>query len=168
MNCLVCGHKLAIFRKLSLGDFCCQEHRTLFHKEQSEQGLARLMETSSESGKSGGATRVYAQFLPEDLTASYSGADSLSYGPLSPSQVMSPAPQRQMLSRLVTAHAAVSAAPQVGARVPIGYDFTGVGNFGQYLYVSPGSHLIILRNGVSLGNGGWLRMFYAIATALRR
>ncbi len=48
------------------------------------------------------------------------------------------------------------------------YDFTGVGNFGQYIYVSPASHLIIVRNGSSLGAGGWLQIFYAMATALRR
>ena len=48
MNCLICGHKLAIFRKLSLGDFCCEEHRALFLKEQKDRGLSRLMESSGE------------------------------------------------------------------------------------------------------------------------
>jgi len=49
-----------------------------------------------------------------------------------------------------------------------GYDFTGVGNFGQYLYVSPASHVIIVRNGTSFGTGQWLRMFNAMATTLKR
>ena len=68
MNCLVCGHKLAIFRKLSLGDFCCQEHRALFIQDQSERGLARLMESGGEARKASG-TRVYAQFLLDELPA---------------------------------------------------------------------------------------------------
>src|ERR1700692_4504905 len=99
MNCLVCGNKLAIFRKLSLGDFCCQEHRSLFLKEQSEGGLARLMETNSNprnesnapsrtesngasrnesngtSRNRGAGARLYAQFLHEGLAASSAGAD---------------------------------------------------------------------------------------------
>src|SRR5438874_11116682 len=69
MKCLVCGHKLAIFRKLSLGDFCCQEHRALFIREQSDRGLARLMETNGESKSRANGTRVYAQFLVDELPA---------------------------------------------------------------------------------------------------
>ena len=55
-----------------------------------------------------------------------------------------------------------------GLRSDAGYDFVGVGNFGQYIYVSPASHLIIVRNGASLGSGGWVRIFHVMATALRR
>lgn len=55
-----------------------------------------------------------------------------------------------------------------GLRHDDGDDFTGVGNFGQYVYVSPASRLIIVRHGTSLGTGGWLGMFKAMATALRR
>src|SRR6185436_10687305 len=69
MNCLVCGHKLAIFRKLSLGDFCCQEHRSVFLREQNAQGLARLTESADISKDQRGGTRVYAQFLEEELVA---------------------------------------------------------------------------------------------------
>ena len=77
MNCLVCGHKLAIFRKLSLGDFCCQEHRSLFIREQSDRGLARLMETNGETKSRAAGTRVYAQFLLDELPArSAGGADN--------------------------------------------------------------------------------------------
>ena len=55
-----------------------------------------------------------------------------------------------------------------GLRHDDSYDFTAVGNFGQYVYVSPASHLIIVRNGASFGAGGWLGMFKTMATALRR
>lgn len=55
-----------------------------------------------------------------------------------------------------------------GLRRDDSYDFVGVGNFGQYIYVSPASHLIIVRNGASFGTAGWLGMFSAMATTLRR
>src|SRR5713226_3677836 len=84
MNCLICGHKLAIFRKLSLGDFCCQEHRSLFIQEQSDRGLARLMEASGEPESRAGRTRVYAQFLLDELPALQGGPGSVGYGPLAP------------------------------------------------------------------------------------
>ena len=54
-----------------------------------------------------------------------------------------------------------------GLRRNDGYDFTGVGNFGQYLYVSPDSRLIIVRHGTSLGAGRWLGTFESMAKALR-
>src|SRR5713101_3928757 len=106
MNCLVCGHKLAVFRKLSLGDFCSQEHRALFAREQGETGLARLMETSvaesrverpkpaveakspSKIGSAG--PRVYAQFLLEEMPACHEGAFYYGYGPLSAAQMIAP------------------------------------------------------------------------------
>src|ERR1700682_4494967 len=111
MNCLVCGNKLAIFRKLSLGDFCCQEHRSLFLKEQGDGGLARLMETNGNSRiESNGAARnrgvgarVYAQFLHEGLAASSAGADYLGYGPLAQSQIIGPEPARSPFTRLAPA-----------------------------------------------------------------
>src|SRR5437667_4959383 len=96
MNCLVCGHKLAIFRKLSLGDFCSQEHRALFIREQSDRGLARLMETNGETRSRASGTRVYAQFLLDELPASQAGPGSLGYGPLAP--IRSLAPQAPLLS----------------------------------------------------------------------
>jgi hypothetical protein len=69
MKCLQCGQKLGIFRKLSLGDFCCQEHRSQFILEQSELGLARLME--AKTGKPmlplyhPAPTRLFPQFFQE-------------------------------------------------------------------------------------------------------
>jgi len=96
MNCLVCGHKLAIFRKLSLGDFCSQEHRALFIREQSDRGLARLMETNGETRSRASGTRVYAQFLLDELPASQAGPGSLGYGPLAP--IRSLAPQAPLMS----------------------------------------------------------------------
>src|SRR5262245_21859237 len=92
MKCLVCGHKLAIFRKLSLGDFCCQEHRALFIKEQNERGLARLMEPAVESNSAAGATRVYAQFLLDEVPAREGGRGSVFYGPLAPRRMAAPEP----------------------------------------------------------------------------
>ena len=80
MNCLICGHKLAIFRKLSLGDFCCQEHRALFIKEQSDRGLARLMDANGQSKSREAGTRVYAQFLLDEVPAQQTGPACVGYG----------------------------------------------------------------------------------------
>jgi hypothetical protein len=150
MNCLVCGNKLAIFRKLSLGDFCCQEHRSLFLKEQSDGGLARLMETNSDPrneskapsrNESNGASknetngaarnrgaggRLYAQFLHEGLAASSAGADYRGYGPLSQSQIIGPEPARSPFTRLAPACLLECASPEVGVREPIYFETTGI------------------------------------------
>src|SRR5436309_1487215 len=103
MNCLVCGHKLAIFRKLSLGDFCCQEHRALFIREQSDRGLARLMETNGEPKGRANSTRVYAQFLVDELPANEDGPVCLGYGPLAPTPLVAPEPPQRSLLRLAPA-----------------------------------------------------------------
>jgi hypothetical protein len=129
MNCLVCGHKLAIFRKLSLGDFCSQEHRSLFLKDQSDLGLARLMETSSEPGEVRTAevrTRVYAQFLHEELPASPNGAHCLGHGPLAQVQVIGPETQRKQFTRLAPAKMLECAEPQVGAMAPMYFEAAGI------------------------------------------
>ena len=55
-----------------------------------------------------------------------------------------------------------------GFRRDDGYDFAALGKFGQYIYVSPASHLIIVRNGANLGTPGWLRIFSAMTRALKR
>jgi hypothetical protein len=89
MNCLVCGHKLAIFRKLSLGDFCCQEHRALFLKEQSDRGLARLKEANGGTQAQAIGTRVYAHFLEEPLYPFQSRTGYVGYGPLSAVRLVS-------------------------------------------------------------------------------
>ena len=90
MNCLICGHKLAIFRKLSLGDFCCQEHRALFVKQQSDRGLARLMDTAEPSKKRAIGTRVYAQFLLDEVQPIQAGRGYLCHGPLAAVQIIPP------------------------------------------------------------------------------
>src|SRR6266849_1337553 len=115
MNCLVCGHKLAIFRKLSLGDFCCQEHRSLFLEERNDRGVVRQRESAGGSPKSHSAgTRVYAQFLDEELPARSSGGGSRGYGPLSAARVIAPeAPVRSFL-RLAPARALIGGSPQTG------------------------------------------------------
>jgi len=99
MNCLVCGHKLAIFRKLSLGDFCCQEHRSLFLKEQNDRGLARLMEPKAlrEIG------RLARACTRTSCTKSYrfsDGTDWRGYGPMAQIQVIGPERQHRPFSRL--------------------------------------------------------------------
>src|SRR5207248_2901867 len=101
MNCLVCGHKLAIFRKLSLGDFCSQEHRSLFAKDQSDRGLERLMATHGEPAEA--RTRVFAQFLHEELPASVNGDDWRSPEPLSRAQMMGPDTRQRPFTRLAPA-----------------------------------------------------------------
>src|SRR5262249_47461106 len=90
MNCLICGHKLAIFRKLSLGDFCCQEHRALFMKEQSDRGLARLMDSGGEPKNRAVGTRVFAQFFLDEVPASEAGHGLRSYGLLTPERIVGP------------------------------------------------------------------------------
>src|SRR5579862_8882179 len=95
MKCLVCGHKLARFRKLSLGDFCCQEHRAIYVKEQNDRGLARLTESAAASkphdaavSKAAGAgTRMYAQFLPDRPAALANEGNCRGHGPLACLQV---------------------------------------------------------------------------------
>src|SRR5262245_23467560 len=99
MNCLVCGHKLAIFRKLSLGDFCCQEHRALFAKQQSDRGLERLMETRGqsrpmetrsqrpmetpkESRKRNTGARMSSRFVLDEVLPVQDGLGYVGHGPL--------------------------------------------------------------------------------------
>src|SRR5438874_13721082 len=122
MNCLVCGHTLAIFRKLSLGDFCCQEHRELFIKDQSERGLARPMESGGEVRKAAAAgTRVYAQFLMEELPALEDGRGYVGYGPVAPFRTFAPAAESPVRSfaRLAEAKYTESMEPQRGDTSPI-------------------------------------------------
>lgn len=55
-----------------------------------------------------------------------------------------------------------------GSRRPGGKsDFYGVGNKGQYIYVSPQKNLIIVRNGIDYGlpSVQWLKLFYDFASA---
>jgi hypothetical protein len=44
------------------------------------------------------------------------------------------------------------------------YDFSAIGNHGQFIYVSPQSNLIIVRFGESFGEFGkadsWVELFY--------
>jgi hypothetical protein len=127
MNCLVCGHKLAIFRKLSLGDFCCQEHRALFFEERSERGSARQKETAEGAGKNqSGGTRVYAQFLEEELPARLSRGGSRGYGPLSAARVISPQAPCQSFSRLAPAREVIVTHPEPGVAAPIGFGVAGI------------------------------------------
>jgi hypothetical protein len=125
MHCLVCGHKLAIFRRLSSGDFCCPEHRALFLKEQSDRGLACLVEARSETQASarnqGAGTRVYAQFLPEELQATHSNAGYCSYGPLAPALLMAPKTPDKAFSKLAPGRALMAVTPEIGITLPVAY-----------------------------------------------
>jgi CubicO group peptidase (beta-lactamase class C family) len=44
-----------------------------------------------------------------------------------------------------------------------GYDYSALGNHGQYIYISPKSNLIIVRHGERYGRSDWLRVFYEVA-----
>ena len=52
------------------------------------------------------------------------------------------------------------------ARDGSGYDFTAEGDKGQFIYVSPGKNLVIVRNGTEYGipSEEWLKMFYMFAS----
>ncbi len=126
MNCLVCGHKLAIFRKLSLGDFCCQEHRALFLKEHNEKGLARLLEPGREAvnrSVPSQSTRVYAQFLHRELYAlspvCRDKGNSVGHGPLTVAQVIAPPAPRRTCSPLAPALETGCVEPRPGVTSPI-------------------------------------------------
>lgn len=50
-----------------------------------------------------------------------------------------------------------------------GYDFSAAGDRGQYIYVSPSSSLVIIRNGTDYGipYSEWWRLFYEFATSMQ-
>lgn len=86
MHCLLCGRKLAIFRKSALGDFCCAEHRALYLEEQEELGVARLMgsapgkpKTVPAAAPQGRLMLAPAGFLAETAQASSSPSPARGY-----------------------------------------------------------------------------------------
>jgi CubicO group peptidase (beta-lactamase class C family) len=56
------------------------------------------------------------------------------------------------------------------ARAGDAYDFTGEGDKGQFIYVSPQKNLVIIRNGIEDGIGwaAWLQLFYNFASQYQR
>ena len=46
------------------------------------------------------------------------------------------------------------------------YDFTAEGDKGQFIYVSPGNNMVIIRNGIKFGipSEEWLKLFYEFAS----
>src|SRR4051794_18800527 len=121
MNCLVCGHKLAIFRKLSLGDFCCQEHRALFVQEQGEPAVAPLTDPGAGVGTKAPGTRVYAQFLVEELSAVEDAPGYYGHGPLAPPPVYSPQTPLKSFAQLAQAKPSAWIAPQRGDTSTLGF-----------------------------------------------
>ncbi len=126
MNCLVCGHKLAIFRKLSLGDFCCHEHRAVFLQDQSERGLARLTESGRATRSKVAGTRVYAQFMLEELPAVENGPGCLGYGPVGAFRMVSSESPAMSFARLEPARHSECVEPQPGDTSPIGFGVMGL------------------------------------------
>jgi CubicO group peptidase (beta-lactamase class C family) len=56
------------------------------------------------------------------------------------------------------------------AREQGGYDFAAEGDKGQFIYVSPGRELVIVRNGIDYGSlpfNEWLALFYQFASEFR-
>ena len=49
------------------------------------------------------------------------------------------------------------------------YDYSAVGNFGQYIYVSPANRVVIVRNGIEYGISSyqWEQLFYQAAANLQ-
>jgi hypothetical protein len=47
-----------------------------------------------------------------------------------------------------------------------GYDFYAGGDHGQYIYVSPQKHLVIVRNGLQWGmlSAQWVKLCYDLAS----
>src|SRR3954464_10813662 len=121
MNCLMCGEKLAIFRRLSLGDFCNQEHLDLFLKKQNELGVALLAESRVAPKAQAAGTRLYGQFLQEELPARTEASEYVGHGPLTPGVLVAPDRPEQSFSGLMPAEPFVLAEPQVGAAAAIGF-----------------------------------------------
>jgi len=115
MNCLVCGHKLAIFRKLSLGDFCCQEHCALFMNEQGERGVSRLRNSNGDVKARAIGPRGYPFFLEDPLDPRAGQAGSAGFGPMPLTRLSSmdalrplllnPAPPKQEFFETISAEA---------------------------------------------------------------
>jgi len=47
MRCLYCGNRISLLRKIKDSEFCSDEHRDLFHQEQTALALARLTEAGN-------------------------------------------------------------------------------------------------------------------------
>ena len=133
MHCLVCGHKLAIFRRLSSGDFCSPEHRALYLRQQSEDGLACLVEargetreTQAPARKQKAGTRVYAQFFPEELHATHNNTGYCSYGPIEPGVLMAPRTPDKGFSQLTPCPAFMLVGPEPGVTLSVAYGLVGL------------------------------------------
>ena len=44
MRCLHCGKELALFKRLTKGEFCSDEHRQAYQREYSQMALSRLLQ----------------------------------------------------------------------------------------------------------------------------
>lgn len=96
MQCLHCGKKLSLLRKLSDSKFCCDAHREAYYHQQDGLALARLIETrtgraqAKEKGQ-GGRSRgrddgvpAFAPLLPQ--TATWARWSRMACPPLRPEE----------------------------------------------------------------------------------
>ncbi len=71
MRCQYCGKRLPLFRKLTDGEFCSAAHRSLFHEQQEQLGLQRLLDAQPRGRKRKGDKAPEARqdelgrYLPE-------------------------------------------------------------------------------------------------------
>jgi hypothetical protein len=101
------------------------------------------METGSEMRNRDAGTRVYAQFLHEEVAASANGTDCRGYGPLTQAQVIGPETVRKQFSRLAPACLLDCADPEIGVTAPIYFEAAGIS------LRLPGSRLPVWKNGAA-------------------
>lgn len=53
MRCLQCGKELALFKRLTGGEFCSEEHRQAYQRDYSQMALSRLLQSKSRTEKEG-------------------------------------------------------------------------------------------------------------------
>lgn len=78
-RCLHCGDKLPLLRKVTGGEFCCEEHRHAYAHEQSNLALSRLID-EQQSVQTGRKPRRRGIALPLPRTANGNGAHAKPVG----------------------------------------------------------------------------------------
>jgi hypothetical protein len=98
----------------------------MFMKDQGDRGLARLMETSGNGEPTETRTRVFAQFLHEEIPASANGVEYRGHGPLTQVQVIGPETRHRPVTRLAPAQALGCAVAEMGVTAPIYFEAAGI------------------------------------------